>query len=38
MCIPPTLVNNEAVVKSSVKDKILLILSPNLIRPGQDLL
>ena len=38
MCIPPTLVNNEEAVKSSVKDKTVVILNPNLIRLGQDLL
>lgn len=38
MCIPPTLVNKEEAVKSSVKDKILVILNPNLITVGWDLL
>ena len=38
MCVPPTLVNNEEAIKSSIKDKTLVILNPNLIRVGQDLL
>lgn len=36
--ILPTPVDNEATVKGSVKDKILVILNSNLIRLKQDLL
>jgi hypothetical protein len=36
--ILPTPVDNEAAVKSSVRDKTLVILNPNLIRLKEDLL